>query len=47
VRLLSGLPVPGEIVLPAEIVDTANCEAWDLPYDRRPLPDWDVVEGAD
>jgi ribose transport system substrate-binding protein len=47
VRLLSGLPVPEVIVLPAEIVDAANCETWDLPYEQRPLPDWDAVLGAD
>ncbi|HKI97906.1 MAG TPA: sugar ABC transporter substrate-binding protein [bacterium] len=45
-RLLSGQPVPGQIVLPAEIVDAANCAAWDLPYEQRPLPDWDAVVGA-
>ena len=46
VRLLSGMPVPGEIVLPAEIVDASNCAAWDLPYDQRPLPDWNAVVGT-
>jgi ribose transport system substrate-binding protein len=47
VRLLSGLPVPGEIVLPAEIIDAANCESWNLPYHQRPLPDWEAAVGAD
>jgi ribose transport system substrate-binding protein len=40
VRVLSGEKVPAEIVLPVEVVDRANCDAWDLPYARRPLPDW-------
>ena len=40
IRVLSGERVPAEIVLPVEVVDRANCEAWDLPYEHRPLPDW-------
>ena len=40
VRLLSGDTVPAEILLPVEVVDRSNCGAWDLPYARRPLPDW-------
>lgn len=40
VRLLSGERVPDEIMLPAEVVDSSNCAAWDLPYHERPLPEW-------
>jgi ribose transport system substrate-binding protein len=40
VRVLSGERVPAEIVLPVEIVDRANCDAWNLPYAERPLPQW-------
>ncbi len=40
IRVLSGEKVPAEIVLPVEIVDRANCAAWDLPYAQRPLPEW-------
>jgi ribose transport system substrate-binding protein len=39
-RVLSGEKVPAEIMLPVEVVDRGNCEAWDLPYAQRPLPDW-------
>lgn len=38
VRHLRGEPVPAKIELPAEIVDRHNCESWDLPYERRPIP---------
>jgi ribose transport system substrate-binding protein len=38
VRHLRGEPVPAAIDLPAEIVDRHNCESWDLPYERRPIP---------
>jgi ribose transport system substrate-binding protein len=40
VRALSGEAVPAEIVLPVEVVDRANCAAWDRPYAERPLPEW-------
>ncbi len=42
VRVLAGKPVPGEIMLPVEIVDRTNCAAWDRPYSERPLPEWDA-----
>lgn len=41
-RILAGEKVPPEIMLPVEIVDRSNCEAWDRPYAERPLPDWDA-----
>jgi len=40
VRVLKGKSVPSEFVLPVEIVDRGNCEAWDRPYEFRPLPEW-------
>ncbi|MFL1462632.1 sugar ABC transporter substrate-binding protein [Roseococcus sp. DSY-14] len=33
-----GEAVPEEIELPVALVDAANCAAWDLPYEDRPLP---------
>ena len=43
VRILKGEAVPAEIELPAEIIDSENCEVWDLPYDQRPLPEWETI----
>jgi ribose transport system substrate-binding protein len=46
IRVLSGEPVPRELLLPVEVVDHANCAAWDRPYAERPLPRWaDYVRG--
>lgn len=47
IRILDGKPVPPIVELPAEIVDLSNCEAWDRPYEERPLPMWEDVMGAD
>jgi ribose transport system substrate-binding protein len=46
VRILRGEPVPKLLELPAEIVDAGNCDAWDMPYERRPLPRWEAVTGS-
>jgi ribose transport system substrate-binding protein len=46
VRHLRGERVPREIMLPVEIVDRANCAAWDKPFEARDLPDWDEVVAA-
>ena len=43
VHVLEGRRVPPLLELPAEIVDIGNCDAWDLPYEARPLPSWDAV----
>ena len=43
VRYLRGEQVPREIMLPVEIVDRANCAAWDLPFEARGLPVWDEI----
>jgi ribose transport system substrate-binding protein len=45
VRHLRGETVPREMMLPVEIVDRANCAAWDLPFEARALPVWGVVVG--
>ncbi len=42
-RHLRGERVPREILLPVEIVDRANCAAWDEPFEARELPLWDAV----
>jgi ribose transport system substrate-binding protein len=47
VRILDGLAVPPVVELPAEVIDATNCDAWDRPYDQRPLPVWgDLMAGA-
>ena len=42
VRHLRGESVPREIMLPVEIVDRANCAAWDMPFEARALPVWNA-----
>lgn len=45
-RHLRGLPVPGEIMLPVQVVDRANCGPWDRPLEARECPRWeDAVRG--
>ena len=46
VRHLRGERVPREIMLPVEIVERANCAAWDRPFEARELPVWDEVLAA-
>ncbi len=41
IRHLRGEGVPREIILRVQVVDAANCSAWDLPFDARPLPIWE------
>mgnify|MGYP006277974801 CR=1 FL=1 len=41
VRVLRGLPVPHEIMMPVEIVDASNCGPWDRPIEDRPRPAWE------
>jgi len=44
VRHLKGEPLPERIMLPAEIIDKTNYQAWLVPVDQRACPDWaDVV----
>lgn len=42
-RHLAGLPVPREILLPAQVVDRANHAAWLVPVEQRPLPAWEAM----
>jgi ribose transport system substrate-binding protein len=42
VRVLRGEVVPSEILLPVEVVDRSNCDAWDKPYEQRPPPEWEA-----
>jgi ribose transport system substrate-binding protein len=44
-RHLRGEAVPREIILPTQIVDRANCGAWDVPLERRQTPAWSEVVG--
>jgi ribose transport system substrate-binding protein len=44
IRHLRGQAVPEQIILPVQIVDRANCDAWDQPLERRQPPAWsDIV----
>jgi ribose transport system substrate-binding protein len=46
VRHLRGETIPTEIILPVQVVDAANCAAWNAPFEERPSPVWDdVVRG--
>lgn len=46
VRHLRSERVPREIILPVELVTQANCAAWDLPFEARPLPVWEEIAGV-
>ncbi|MCC8429085.1 sugar ABC transporter substrate-binding protein [Reyranella aquatilis] len=39
-RHLAGQPVPGEIMVPAELIERSNCHRWKVPFERRPIPNW-------
>lgn len=42
-RYLRGETVPAEIILPVQVVDATNCAAWNLPFEKRPSPNWEAV----
>lgn len=42
-RHLAGEAVPRELLLPPTIIDRSNFQRWDLPYDARPIPSWEMV----
>jgi ribose transport system substrate-binding protein len=43
VRYLKREPLPGKIMLPAEIIDKANYKAWLVPVDQRTCPEWNEI----
>jgi ribose transport system substrate-binding protein len=40
VRYLRHQPLPEKIILPAEIIDKTNYQAWLVPVDQRTCPEW-------
>ena len=42
-RHLRGEAVPREIILPTQIVNRGNCDAWDVPLEQRQTPAWSEV----
>ena len=45
VRHLRGETVPREIILPVQVVDAANFEKWNMPFEARSCPGWQEVAG--
>jgi len=43
IRHLRGERVPAEIILPVRIVDAANYQPWDKPFEKRECPRWEDV----
>jgi len=43
VRHLNGEALPEKIMLPAEIIDKSNYQAWLVPVEQRTCPDWSEV----
>ena len=44
VRCLAGEPLPDRIILPTEVIDASNYQAWLTPVEQRTCPEWaDVV----
>jgi ribose transport system substrate-binding protein len=39
-RHLKNEPLPENVMLPAEIIDKTNYEAWHTPVDQRGCPNW-------
>ncbi len=42
-RHLAGLPVPAEILVPAELIDRSNFRRWKVPFAERPCAAWDEI----
>jgi ribose transport system substrate-binding protein len=42
-RHLKGEPVPEKVMLPAEIIDKSNYQAWLIPVDQRTCPEWSEI----
>jgi ribose transport system substrate-binding protein len=45
VRCLAGAPLPERIILPTEVIDRSNYQAWLTPVDQRTCPEWADVVG--
>jgi len=43
IRHLRGERIPAEIILPVRIVDAANYQPWDRPFEDRECPEWEEV----
>jgi ribose transport system substrate-binding protein len=43
IRHLRGERVPGEILLPVQVVDRTNYARWDKPFAERECPRWEDV----
>lgn len=43
VRHLRGETVPTRIMLPVQVVDASNCAQWNVPFEKRPSPDWQQI----
>ena len=46
IRCLRGEPVPERIILPTEVIDKSNCDAWLTPVEQRACPEWAEVVKA-
>ncbi len=46
VKYLRGEKIPGEIALPVVVVDKSNAQAWAVPVEDKPAPDWNRVIAA-
>src|ERR1700759_2360734 len=40
---LKGEPLPEKIMLPAEVIDRSNYQAWLVPVDQRTCPEWSEI----
>lgn len=46
VKYLRGEKIPREIALPVVVVDKSNAQAWAVPVEDKPAPDWNKVIAA-
>jgi ribose transport system substrate-binding protein len=44
-RHLRGEMVPAQIMLPVQVIDAGNCARWNVPFEKRPSPEWGKVAG--
>jgi len=42
-RCLAGEPLPERIILPTEVIDKSNYQAWLTPFEQRTCPEWAEV----